>query len=191
MSTFVAAMTVMANVDTALDLRLRLPVLADAGALAAAVQASLAEVSAWMDWCGPGYDPASAASWIEATLAARERGEAFEFLMVDAGGDVLGCCGLNGVDAVNRRANLGYWVRSDVTKRGVARAAVRQLLDFAFTVTALERLEILVAVGNAPSLAVAAAIGANREGLQERRLRIHGVFHDAVSFAVLRPAALA
>lgn len=177
----------MSESVTSPTLVLRPPRPADAGALAAAVQASQAEVGAWMDWCGPDYDLRSAVSWIESAMTARERGEAFECLIMGGGDELLGCCGLNGVDVVNRRANLGYWVRSDVTGRGVARTAVRQLLDFAFSATHLERLEIVVAVGNAPSLAVAAAVGALNEGVQGRRLRIHGVFHDAVMFSVLRP----
>ena len=180
----------MTALATPPDLLLRAPLPTDAPALAAAVQASLAEVSLWMDWCGPDYDVAAAARWIDSTLAARKRGEAFEFLIMGADAELLGCCGLNAVDAVNRRANLGYWVRSDATGRGVARTAIRQLLDFAFTATDLERLEVVVAVGNGRSLAVAAAVGAHSEGLQERRLRIHGAFHDAVMFTLLRPTAL-
>ncbi len=178
----------MTDVMAIPDLLLRPPLLADASALAAAVQVSHAELAAWMDWCAPDYGLMAAAKWIESTVETRERGEAFEFIIVGRGGELLGCCGLNAVDAVNRRANLGYWVRSDVTGRGVARAAVRQLLDMAFSTTDMERLEIVVAVGNAPSLAVAAAVGAQKEGLQRRRLRIHGVLHDAVMFAMLRPA---
>lgn len=180
-----------AHFDPLSELRLKVPVPTDAAALAGAVQASLAEVGAWMDWCTADYGEEAAGSWIESTSRARERGEAFEFLMVGAGDEVLGCCGLNAVDVVNRRANLGYWVRSDLTGRGVARAAVRQLRDFAFAATDLERLEVVIAVNNERSIRVAVALGAGREGLHERRLRIHGVFHDAVMFAMLRPAALA
>ena len=50
--------------------------------------------------------------------------------MIDeARGSLLGGCGLNGVNRINRFANLGYWVRSTETGRGIATAATRALSE--------------------------------------------------------------
>ena len=168
------------------DVTLRVPELADAPAIAAAVQSSRSELAAWMDWCSADYDVADAVGWVQAARDARQRKLAYEFVIEGQDGRLLGCCGLNAVDALNRRANLGYWVRTEATGRGIARTAAAQAVAFAFTHTDLERLEIVVAVGNAPSLAVAAALGAWREGVLARRLAIGGQFHDAVLFAIIR-----
>ena len=101
-------------------------------------------------------------------------------------GTYLGGCGLNQIDRINRRANLGYWVRSTATRQGVATGAVRALRDWAFEVTELVRLEIVVAVGNAASHRVAEKVGAVREGTLIRRLMLHGALRDASMFSLTR-----
>ena len=87
-------------------------------------------------------------------------------------------------------ANLGYWVRTSATRRGVATRAVRELAGFAFRETDLVRLEIVVAIDNRASLRVAEKSGAIREGTANQRVRLHGRSQDAVVFAILRPVAL-
>jgi len=69
----------------------------------------------------------------------------------------------------------------------VATGAVRRLADFAFRETELVRLEIVIALDNAPSLRVAEKSGGIREGIAHRRLRLHDRSEDAVVYAILRP----
>ena len=45
--------------------------------------------------------------------------------------------------------NLGYWVRTDATRRGIATAATRRLARWAFEALGLRRVEIVIAPGNA------------------------------------------
>jgi ribosomal-protein-serine acetyltransferase len=94
--------------------------------------------------------------------------------------------GLNQLRPEHRLANLGYWVRTSATGRGVATAAVRQLARFAFRETDLIRLELVVAADNAASHRVAEKADALREGPAHDRLYIHGKAHDAVVYALLR-----
>ena len=70
--------------------------------------------------------------------------------------------------------------------KGLAGAAVRLVAEWAFKNTDLERLEIEVAVGNARSLRVVEKVCVVREGILRRRLLIHGTFHDAVMFSLVR-----
>lgn len=159
---------------------------ADAPAMVEAVNESCAEVQVWLPWCHPDYTLEEADAWIASTARERAAGTAFEFVVVDGGGRLLGACGLNQVDRTHRRANLGYWLRTSATGGGVMTAAVRQLAAWAFARTDLERLEILVATGNARSLRVAERAGATREGVLRARLLIHGVQHDAVVYSFVR-----
>jgi len=168
------------------DLLLRFPEPRDAEAVYAAVRESLPELHAWMSWCGMDYSLGDAERWVEMQSRARETGAAFEFLIVDGAGRMLGCCGVNQISAAYRLANFGYWVRTSMAGRGVATAAGRQLVDWAFLQTDLERLEIVAAVGNRASQAVAAKLGALREGVLRSRLLVHGRFQDAVLFSILR-----
>ena len=169
------------------ELALRFPVLDDAEAVLAAVRESLAELRPWAPWCHPDYALADAEAWIAPQAAGRATGSAFEFV-ITRDGRLLGCCGINAINPIYRMANLGYWVRSSETRRGVATEAVGLLADWSFANTDLERLEIVVAVGNIASLRVATRAGAVREGVLRSRLLVHGQFQDAVMHSIVRSA---
>ena len=160
--------------------------LADADAVFEAVVESMADLQPWMPWCHPKYSVIDSRSWLEVQVVAFQARTAFEFAIVAADGMYLGGCGLNQIDTVNRRANLGYWVRSTATRTGVATAAVLALRDWAFETTDLVRLEIVVAAGNAASHRVAEKVGATREGTLIRRLLLHGEQTDATLFSLTR-----
>ena len=153
-----------------------------------AVRESMAELHPWAPWCPLTYGLADAASWVAQQPAAREAGTAFEFLIVGSDGRLLGCCGVNQVNKGFRLANLGYWIRSSATGCGYATEAARQVAGWAFQNTDLQRLELLVAVGNAPSQAVALKTGATLEGRLRSRFLVHGRFQDAFVYSLLRPS---
>ena len=102
---------------------------------------------------------------------AWEKGTEYEFAIIDAkDGSFLGGCGLNQINYKKRIANLGYWVRTSRTKRGVASAAVRLLAQFGLGKLKLNRIEIMAAVGNKASQRVAEKVGARREGILRKRI---------------------
>jgi RimJ/RimL family protein N-acetyltransferase len=158
----------------------------DDAAIVEAALESIADVQPWMPWCHPAYSLDEARAWLGLQVPAFAQQTAFEFAIEDDDGRYLGGCGLNQLDPLNRRANLGYWVRSAATRRGVATASVRALRDWAFASTDLVRLEIVVAVGNTASHRVAEKAGAAREGVLSRRFLLHGRLHDATIFALTR-----
>ena len=86
-------------------------------------------------WCHPAYSLADSRAWLEIQVPAFGQGAAFEFAIVEGEGRYLGGCGLNQVDKANKRANLGYWVRSGATGQGTATAAVCKIRDWAFQTT--------------------------------------------------------
>ncbi len=147
---------------------------------------SVLEAHPFMPWCHSGLTLEDQQAWIQAQIMDLEQGTAYEFAITSGDGRYLGGCGLNQIDAVNQRANLGYWVRSSETGRGIATAAVRQLVEWAFKHTDLVRLEVLVSTRNAASLRVAEKAGAVREGIARRRLLLHGAWHDAMVFSFVR-----
>jgi RimJ/RimL family protein N-acetyltransferase len=165
----------------------RFPEPGDAEAIFAAVRESIEELHRWMDWCSPDYSLADAARWVSEQAEARKNGSAFEFVILDEPGRLLGTCGVNQINRAYRMANLGYWVRSSSVGRGVATRAAIHAAAWAFANTDLERLEIVAAVGNTASQAVAVKAGAVREGILRSRLLIHGCFHDAAMHSLLRP----
>ena len=159
----------------------------DAQGLFEAARESIGDVFPWLEWCHPDYSMAEATEWAS-SQAARATGSAeFVFAVVGSNDEFLGGCGVNQINPIHRFANLGYWVRSSATGRGVARAAVRETAQLVFRKTDLVRLEIVCAVENRRSQRVAEAVGAVREGILRSRLLLHGKAVDAVMYSLVRP----
>lgn len=151
-----------------------------------AVRESIPEVSRWMWWCHSGYSLAESKTWVETSAESFRMKTSFEFVVESHDGQVLGCCGLNALDLVNQRCNLGYWTRTSAANRGVATEAVSALVDWAFRETKLVRLEIIAAVDNSASRRVAEKSNAYAEGILRSRLLVHGQFHDAAIYSIIK-----
>ena len=164
---------------------LRPPTEADVPALVAAVASSLAHLQPFMPWAGPDYDAAAAGAWIRGERDECDPEER-RYLIMGDDGELAGGCGLNLFNPVNHYANLGYWLRSDRTGRGWATRATRLLARHGLTEAGLERVEILMAVENEPSRRVAERSGAVFEGTLRHRLLLHGRYHDAHLYSIIR-----
>lgn len=163
----------------------------DAPALHAAVRESIASLSATFPWCHPGYDLADAQARVAHCETAWQRRSEFPFGIFDGRGPtLLGCAGLNQVDAVHRSANLGYWVGEPHRRRGIAVAAATQVARIGFGQLGLVRIEIVTTPGNQASQAVAEKLGATREAVARNRLVVRGVPTDALVYSLV-PADLA
>ena len=151
-----------------------------------AVRESAAELAPWCPWAHAGYTEDEAHTFVRTAREGRGADVAYEFAVVDASDRYAGACGLNQISQVNRVANLGYWIRSSLTGQGFAVAAVRQLIEWGMANTELNRLEILIAAGNARSLRVAEKVGARRDGLLAKRFMLGGAACDAVLYSIVR-----
>ena len=167
-------------------IRIRPYRLDDAQAIFEAVRESMRELQPWMPWAHPGYSIDESRSWLGVQVPAFQQRTTFEFAITTDDGRYLGGCGLNQIDTLNQRANLGYWVRSSATGTGVATAATELTRKWGFANTDLARIEILIAVGNVASRRVAEKSGAVYEGTLHGRLLVHGTRHDAAMYAFIR-----
>ena len=151
-----------------------------------AIRESLAELSPWLPFAHKDYAIKETRDWIKKRPGEWKKGTGYDFAIFDArDGSYLGGCGLNRVEKENRRANLGYWVRTSRTGEGVAPAATLLLAKWGFEALKLLRIEILVATDNARSLGAAEKAGAKREGVMRNRLYLHDKAHDAVMHSLI------
>jgi ribosomal-protein-serine acetyltransferase len=151
-----------------------------------AVRESISEISEWMPWCHPDYSIEESRTWIESQPDEWEKGEEYNFaISYNTGGLYLGGCGLRIIDHNIGIANLGYWVRTSQTKKGIATASARLLTRFAFNELRLNRVEINVAVDNQASLRVVEKVGAIKEGILRNRLTKNNAPCDAVMFSLI------
>jgi len=160
----------------------------DAAELCEAVLESRRELSPWIPWCHAGYGIDDAEAFLAGVERARANDEAHHFAVVGVGeGRLLGASGLS--EIFGHRANLGYWVRTSATGRGVATTAARLVAAHGFETLGFERLEIVVARGNERSMRVAERVGAEREGLLRRRVLVGDDWQDAWMYSLVRDDA--
>lgn len=99
---------------------------------------------------------------------------------------VIGTCTLFHIDLRNRRAEIGYALRSSHWGRGLMVEAVGALINFAFDTLVLHRLEADVDPGNAASLGLLEKLGFEREGHSRERWIIAGKAYDSILLGLLR-----
>lgn len=162
----------------------------DAPAFTTAVLESVGSVGRWMPWCHAGYTEHDARDWFAAAAASHACGSACEFGVFledpsDGTAHFVGGAGLNQINRQHAMCNLGYWVRESMQRRRIASRCVHALSRHAFEVLDLHRVEIVVAVGNVASEAVARAAGAQFECIARNRLLIRGVSVPASVFSLI------
>ena len=161
-------------------------VASDADDLYAAARESVNEVGVWMPWCHPGYKLSDAEWWIESTVTGRNEKSMYDFAIV-ADGAYAGGCGLNHINWSDRLANLGFWVRSSLARRGIATAAAFKVVQWGFDETNLNRIEIVAACENLPSQRVAEKLGATKDAVLRKRTMVRESPADAFLYSVIRP----
>lgn len=134
--------------------------LEDAPDLHALILANLEHLRPWMGWISS--EPLSIEerrSKMAAWHIRWEGGEDFSYAIVDdAGGELLGGCGLNRRTAPDG-LDLGYWVRGDRTGQDIATDAAGALVEAAFSVDGITHVEIRHDAANAASRRVAEKLG--------------------------------
>jgi RimJ/RimL family protein N-acetyltransferase len=159
---------------------------ADAGPLYEATRDSLEELCSWMVWCHPNYSLADSAAFVSKSARQLAVGERFSFAIIHrASGDFLGSVGLSAIDSTHCFANLGYWVRSNWTNRGIGFHAASLAARFAFEDLRLQRLELIIPLGNVASECVARKLGARFEGILRKRILLRGTPRDALMMSLL------
>lgn len=160
-----------------------------------AVVASLADLVPWLPWA-TGYNRGSAAQFVRESQSAWQDGRAYDFTIrhLTGSGDGLGPPDpgrhLGGisiwyVSRVNLVGEIGYWVRSDVTGRGVCTEATTRLLAYGFGDLGLHRIVLRIAVGNRASERVAEKLGFRYEGTLREEVKVGSTWLDHTVWGML------
>jgi ribosomal-protein-alanine N-acetyltransferase len=168
----------------------RLITLDDAPVLADLVRTNRDFLAPWEPVRGEEYfTEAGQRVSIGASLAEHERGRGLPFVIVDNDGAVVGRINLNTiVRGAAQSASLGYWLAQAAGGRGVATAAVRDIVRVAFAELGLHRIQADTLVDNEASQRVLKRNGFVRIGLAPRYLKIAGRWQDCILHQLLSDA---
>jgi RimJ/RimL family protein N-acetyltransferase len=154
----------------------------DAGALTAIMDEP--EIARWTRAPSP-YEERHALEWLATHSTLMRRRAELPLAIEDAAtGELLGSMALRFPE--DGRGEFGYLVASGARRRGVASRALRLYAGWAFDELGIERLEVLVQPDNEASLALAEAVGFQREGLLRSHTVMRGRRVDMVVLGMLR-----
>src|SRR5213596_733263 len=112
----------------------------DSNPLYEAVRESISEISQWLDWCHANYSLDEASAFVLSRDEAWKTEDEYGFAVLDVETRMfLGCVGLNQFNRNYQFCNLGYWVRTSHTGRGIASSAARLAARFALKELNLHR----------------------------------------------------
>ena len=92
--------------------------------------------------------------------------------------EIAGVVSTSPIDWVNQRTSIGYWIRPEFIKRGLATESTAVLLCYMFEKLRLHRIFIQAATGNAASNRVIQKIGFRHEGVLRENERVKNLFYD-------------
>jgi ribosomal-protein-serine acetyltransferase len=98
---------------------------------------------------------------------------------------LAGVIGYHSIDWENRSTALGYWLGMEFQGRGLATAACRALVSYAFEELGLNRVSIAYATENEKSCAIPERLGFRREGVQRQAEWLYDHFVDHAVYAAL------
>jgi ribosomal-protein-serine acetyltransferase len=164
---------------------LRLLEESDADALFAVIDANRDHLGQWLPWVSSERAPDDVLPFIRATRKQIADNDGLQTAIVDADGQIIGMVGFHGVDWVNRRTSIGYWLARDRQGQGTMTQAVRALVALALGTWKLNRVTIQAAVDNARSRAVPERLGFRQEGTLREVERVEDRVLDHVVYALL------
>ena len=159
----------------------------DTAALNDAIRVSLADLNEWLPWARTNYQSGDAGAFIRDSLQAWKEDRAWDYTIRDADEPDrhLGNISMWTVSKLGKIAELGYWVRSDETSKGVCTEAANAVLTEAFGSEGFHKVIMRIAVGNHASTRVAEKLGFTREGILREELLIRGNWVDHSLWSIL------
>jgi ribosomal-protein-serine acetyltransferase len=160
--------------------------LADTADLWTAIDGSRAELEAWLPTAPFNTDAEASRRHAIASALEWDQGRAFRFTIRDRKThELYGVVGVESFAQLQRSIDLGYWLRSDVTGRGLATEAAREVIAWAFTRLGVHRVRVATATNNDASLGVIRRLGFRFEGVAREVERCRGRLLDHAVFALL------
>jgi ribosomal-protein-serine acetyltransferase len=156
----------------------------DAAELFLAVDANRAYLRERLPWVDATRSVEDVRAFIQRGLAQDAAGRGFQAGIFHQGG-IAGAIGYPAMDEEQCSITIGYWVAEASQGRGLATRATQALVDHAFEVMNLERVEIRCAVDNVRSRCVPERLGFKLEVILPRAEELYGRRVDTAVYAVL------
>jgi ribosomal-protein-serine acetyltransferase len=152
----------------------------DADEMTEAVQASEMELNEWLPWAHLGYSKSDATNYIRDSIKSWREERAYDFAIrhLEHLDRHIGNISVWFISRSFKTGEIGYWIRTDETTRGVATEVGARALQIAFEELKMHRVILRIAVGNRASERVAEKLGFYREGILREEIKVRGEWLD-------------
>jgi ribosomal-protein-serine acetyltransferase len=157
----------------------------DADELYGLIEANREYLARWLPWAA-GLTFEGSVEFIRTVRRQEASNDGFQAALVSEG-RIVGIAGFHSVNWPHRSTTIGYWLAESHQGRGLMSRAVRALVDHAFGVWDLHRVEIQAAVDNHRSRAIPERLGFREEGVRREAELIGDRYHDLAVYAILAP----
>jgi RimJ/RimL family protein N-acetyltransferase len=159
---------------------------ADARELWLAVEGSRAQLEPWLAWVPFNADEDASYRYADASAIDWDNARACRFAIRERSSrKFLGVVGLESFAHLHQSVELGYWLRTEMTRQGYMTEAADIVIRWAFRGLNAHRIRVAAATGNHASLAVIRRLGFHFEGFAREAERCSGRWLDHAVFALL------
>jgi ribosomal-protein-serine acetyltransferase len=166
------------------DCELKLVEERHAPAVFACVDRNRATLREWLPWVDSSTHLDFTRNFIRTSLA-RFAEECAVQAGIWVGNEFAGMIGYVGVDWLNHKTEIGYWLAPTYEGRGLMTDACRALVGHAFRELGLNRVEIRCATANRRSRAIPERLGFREEGILRQAQLLHNRYVDLVLYSML------
>lgn len=101
------------------------------------------------------------------------------------GRQLLGVVGLENLNAIHRRCEIGYWLRQSAAGSGLMTEAAARCLQFAFETLGMHRVRVAAGTNNHPSLRVIERLHFRYEGREREAEWVNNRWIDHAVYGLL------
>jgi ribosomal-protein-serine acetyltransferase len=156
----------------------------DAPELFALIEQERLRLRIWLPWLDQTLSLQDEINFIHHTEQQYARSQGLTCAILYQG-KIAGSIGYNMIDWLNRKTEIGYWLASNYEGKGLMTQSCKELLQFAFSVLELNKVEIRCAVGNMRSRAIPQRLNFTQEGIIRQAGWLYDHYTDLILYGLL------
>jgi len=138
----------------------------------------------WLPWVDNSRTVEDSKAFIRSSLQQFAHNEGFQ-AGIWCRDTLAGGIGYQGIDWIDRKVEIGYWLGESFQKKGLMTKACRTLITYAFTELGLNKVEIHCATENLRSRAIPKRLGFTQEGILRDAQWLYNHHVDLVIYGLL------
>lgn len=170
------------SVDT--DLYLRLATVDDAPFLYHLIDIHRTYLREWLPFIDYSMSVMDTKAYLRAVSDSKNTSEEVYVILYQK--SIAGIIGFKGIDHINRKTEVGYWLSGSLQGKGIMRRSCKALLQYAFEEMGMNRIQIKTGTGNLRSSNIPKKLGFTLEGVQRDGEYLNGYFHDLEVYSLLQ-----